>query len=138
MVRLTRAGEYAIRGMIRLAKNGGEGLVLIADVAKAEGVSKSFLAKQFQRLVKAGLLESSRGASGGVALARPAAQITLRDIVEAVEGPVELNRCLAANDRCKNADACPLSPVWREAQERMLEVLSRVTLAYVSETAKKP
>ena len=75
MVRVTRAGEYAIRGMIRLARDGGEGLALIADIAASEGVSKSFLAKQFQRLVKAGLVESSRGAAGGVALARPAEQI---------------------------------------------------------------
>ena len=136
MFRVTRAGEYAIRGMIRLARgNGSDDLVLISDIAEEEGVSKSFLAKQFQRLVKAGLLESSRGASGGVGLARPAGEITLRDIVEAVEGPVELNQCLSAKDRCKNAPNCPLSPVWREAQERMLDVLSRVTLAQV--TGKK-
>ena len=132
MVRVTRAGEYAIRGMIRLAKNGGDGLALIADVAQAEGVSKSFLAKQFQRLVKAGLLESSRGAAGGVALAKPADQITLRDIIEAVEGPVELNRCLSMNDRCANADDCPLAPMWREAQEKMLEVLAKATLAQIT------
>ncbi len=129
MVRVTRAGEYAIRGMIRLAKDGGEGLVLIADIAKAEGVSKTFLAKQFQRLVRAGLLESSRGAAGGVALARPPGEITLRDVVEAVEGPVELNRCLSVADRCKNAETCPLADVWREAQTRMLDVLATMTLA---------
>ena len=132
MVRVTRAGEYAIRGMIRLARDGGDSLALIADIAAAEGVSKSFLAKQFQRLVKAGLVESSRGAAGGVALARPAEQISLRDIIEAVEGPVELNRCLSASDRCKNADTCPLSDVWREAQTRMLDVLGGVTLAKIT------
>ncbi len=132
MVRVTRAGEYAIRGMIRLSSDAGNGLALIADIAKAEGVSKSFLAKQFQRLVRAGLVESSRGAAGGVALARAADQISLRDIIEAVEGPVELNRCLSASDRCKNAETCPLADVWREAQTRMLDVLAGVTLAKVA------
>jgi len=132
MVRVTRAGEYAIRGMIRLAKGDGASLALIADIAEAEGVSKSFLAKQFQRLVKAGLLESSRGAAGGVGLAKPADQISLRDIIEAVEGPVELNRCLSADDRCQNAAKCPLSDVWREAQEKMLAVLGNVSLAKVA------
>ncbi len=67
-----------------------------------------------------------------VALAKAADQISLRDIIEAVEGPVELNRCLSANDRCKNAETCPLSGVWREAQARMLDVLAGVTLAKVA------
>ena len=132
MVRLTRAGECAIRGMVRLAKmNGGDGLALIADIAREEGVSKAFLAKQFQRLVRAKLVESSRGASGGVALARPASEITLRDIVEAVEGRIELNECLSAAERCKNAETCALSAIWREAQEKMLDVLSKATLAQI-------
>lgn len=131
MVRVTRAGEYAIRGMIRLAKANGEKRVLIANIAKEEGMSKAFLAKQFQRLARAKIVDSTRGAQGGIALARPAAEINLRDIVEAVEGPVELNRCLARKNRCKNAPSCPLADVWREAQEGMLAVLEKTTLAQV-------
>ena len=128
MVRLTRAGEYAIRGMIYLAQQTPDDLTLIADIAKAEKVSGSFLAKIFQTLSKAGLVESQRGAAGGVSLGRAPDQISLKDIVEAVEGPLALNRCLEADDPCEKAADCPLASVWREAQERLLAVLEAATL----------
>lgn len=133
MVGLSRGGEYAVRGMIRLAgRSPGDGLMLISEIAEAEGVSASFLAKTFQKLVKAGLVESARGAAGGVGLARPTDKITLRDIVEAIDGPIELNRCLSSDSRCEKADRCALSSVWREAQEKLLEVLARTTLDRMS------
>ena len=128
MVRLTRAGEYAIRGMIYLSQQPREHLTLIADIAHAEGVSASFLAKIFQSLAKAGLVESQRGAAGGVSLGRPAERISLKNIVEAVEGPVALNQCLVADDPCEKAETCPVAPVWREAQKRLLAVLESATL----------
>ena len=128
MVRLTRAGEYAIRGMIYLSQQPREHLTLIADIAHAEGVSASFLAKIFQSLAKAGLVESQRGAAGGVSLGRPAERISLKNIVEAVEGPMALNRCLLPERPCENATNCPVAPVWREAQAQMLAVLANATL----------
>ncbi|HUW57815.1 MAG TPA: Rrf2 family transcriptional regulator [Planctomycetota bacterium] len=128
MVRLTRAGEYAVRGMVYLARRPTDGPTFIGDIARAQQVSVSFLAKIFQGLAKAGLVESQRGAAGGVSLGRPAGQISLRDIVEAVEGPVSLNQCLMPEDPCENAAKCPLAPVWREAQERLLAVLEAATL----------
>ena len=91
-------------------------------------MSSSFLAKIFQSLAKAGLVESTRGAAGGVALGRPANEISLRDIVEAVEGPMALNDCLLSDDPCENAEDCPVAPVWREAQDRLLTVLQSATL----------
>ena len=128
MVRVTRAGEYAIRGMMYLARRGTDDLTLIGDIAKAEKLSSSFLAKIFQGLAKTGLVESHRGAAGGVSLGRPADEISLRDIIEAVEGPVALNRCLLEDDPCEKAANCPLAPVWREAQARLLGVLEDATL----------
>ena len=129
MVRLTRAGEYAIRGMVYLSQQQStDALTLIADIARTQKVSSSFLAKVFQSLSRAGLVESQRGAAGGVALGRPAHEISLRDIVEAVEGPVALNECLVSDDPCENAENCPLAPVWREAQKRLLTVLESATL----------
>lgn len=129
MVRLTRAGEYAIRGMVYLSQQQStDALTLIADIARTQKVSSSFLAKVFQSLSRAGLVESQRGAAGGVALGRPAHEISLRDIVEAVEGPVALNECLVSDDPCENAENCPLAPVWREAQKRLLTVLASATL----------
>jgi Rrf2 family protein len=122
--------------MIRLARHPkGEALALIPQIARAEGISAGLLARAFQKMARAGLVETQRGAAGGVSLGRPADEISLRDIVEAVEGPVELNRCLSLRNPCANAKLCPLSAVWREAQEKMLEVLGKVTLAQVNAPA---
>jgi len=132
MVRLTRAGEYGIHGMIHLARRSGDGAVRISEIARAQNVSASFLAKVFQGLRKAGLVTSQRGVGGGVMLGRPADRITLREIVEAIEGPVAINRCLLPEDPCEHAATCPVAEVWRRAQGRMLEVLEGVTLAQLS------
>jgi Rrf2 family protein len=118
--------------MIYLSQQPREELTLIPEIAKAQKVSASFLAKIFQVLAKAGLVESQRGAAGGVNLAREPREISLRHIVEAVEGPVAINRCLRAKNPCENTRTCPLASVWREAQEKMLEVLEKVTLDRVN------
>jgi Rrf2 family protein len=118
--------------MIYLAKQPREELTLISEIAKAQKVSASFLAKIFQGLAKAGLVDSMRGAAGGVNLARDPKEISLRNIVEAVEGPMALNRCLRAKDPCENTRTCPLAEVWREAQENMLGVLETATLDSVN------
>ena len=128
MVRLTRAGEYAIRGMLYLAQQPADGLTLIADVARSQGVSAGFLAKIFQELARAGLVDSYRGAGGGVSLGKRADAINLRMIIEAVEGPVALNNCLAQDERCANVGSCCLAETWRQAQEAMLTVLERKNL----------
>jgi Rrf2 family protein len=114
--------------MVHLSRQPSDALTLISDVAKAQGVSESFLAKIFQKLARAGLVDSQRGVGGGVALAHPVNEISIRDIVEAVEGPVKLNRC----GTCENAPDCLLVSVWREAQEKMLEVLADTTLDRLS------
>ena len=132
MIRLTRAGEYAVRGMAYLATRPKDSLTLIPDIANAQRVSSSFLAKIFQGLSKAGLVESQRGATGGVSLARDASEINLRDVIEAVEGPMALNQCLASENPCENVKTCPLSPVWREAQMKLLSVLEGFTLDRVN------
>ena len=109
MVKLTRAGEYAIKGMLYLAQQSPEGLTLIADVAASQNVSAGFLAKIFQNLSRACLVESHRGAGGGVSLGMSAERITVRMIIEAVEGPIALNNCLVEHGGCKDADRCALA-----------------------------
>ena len=132
MVRLTRAGEYAIKGMLYLARQSQDGLTLIADVARSQGVSAGFLAKIFQELSRAGLVDSHRGAGGGVSLGMPAQSINLKMIIEAVEGPSALNNCLLEHGGCSNASHCPLADVWRSAQEAMLTKLEAGNLAQLA------
>ena len=136
MVKLTRAGEYAIKGMLNLAQRSSEGLTLIADVARSEEVSAGFLAKIFQSLSRAGLVDSHRGAGGGIGLGMPAEQINIRMIIEAVEGPIALNDCLLEHGGCQKAESCPLADVWRQAQQAMLTVLEQSNLAQLAAREK--
>ena len=129
MVKLTRAGEYAIKGMLFLAQQSPDGLTPIADVARSQNVSAGFLAKIFQNLSRAGLVESHRGAGGGVSLGMSAEKITVRMIIEAVEGPIALNNCLVEHGGCRDADGCALAAMWHRAQDAMLGVLEGTSLA---------
>jgi Rrf2 family protein len=86
---------------------------------------------------KAGVVRSHRGAKGGFSLARPAAEITIKDVVEAIEGPIHLNVCLVAPGECSRDKVCPMHLVWEEAQEKMMGVLSRANFADLAKAGKQ-
>jgi Rrf2 family transcriptional regulator, iron-sulfur cluster assembly transcription factor len=128
MLHVTRKGDYAIRGMVYLAMKPMDQMSLISEMATAIDVSQTLLAKIFQDLGKVGLVKSYRGVGGGFLLGRPAAEISLLEIVEAVEGPIVLNRCLLRPGTCGRDAGCTVHPVWKEVQEKMREILGKVTL----------
>ena len=125
---LTRKGEYAIRGIVFLAKQPAGKVILVSDVAEATGVSQTFLAKIFQSFAKLGLVNSFRGTGGGFLLGRPASKITLRQVVEAVEGPIIPNRCLTEEGICSRESQCMVHPVWKKIQGEVAAILDGVTL----------
>jgi Rrf2 family protein len=127
MMELTRKGEYAIRGIIYLARQEPGRISLISEIAEAVGAPQTFLAKIFQDFAKKGIVNSYRGTGGGFTLGRPASKITLRDVVEAVEGPILPNRCLIDEGGCELGENCQIHPVWRKVQHRIVEVLDGVT-----------
>ncbi len=127
-MQITRSEEYALKGLIFLASHPRERLALVSEISKAQKIPETYLAKIFQRLSKAGLLRSARGLNGGFSLGRPAGEITMKDVIEALEGPIALNRCLLRKGECDEEDRCPLYEVLGEAQERFLEVLDRTTM----------
>jgi Rrf2 family transcriptional regulator, iron-sulfur cluster assembly transcription factor len=127
MMELTRKGEYAIRGIIYLAQQPPGQVSLISEIAAATDVPQTFLAKIFQSFAKLGLVSSSRGTGGGFMLGRPAAQITMREVVEAVEGPILPNRCLLGNS-CERSGECQVHRVWRQVQSQVVETLEGVTI----------
>ena len=107
------------------------------DVARMHGIPASFMAKILGRLVRGGLLRSSRGAHGGFFLARPATQVNLLEVVEAIEGPLALTICSSEPGECQQAPDCPASAVWHQVQEQMADVLRNSTLeAMVSVTRR--
>ena len=128
-LQLTRGGEYAIRAMSFLARKPVGEISPLRDIGAEQDIPESFLAKIFQSLVHADLAISQRGAHGGFSLARPATVITIREIVEAVDGPISLNGCVLWPEECERSGGCRMHEVWVLAQERMMEVLGQVTLA---------
>lgn len=133
---LTRKGEYAIRGIVYLAQQAPGKVILVSEVAEATDVPQTFLAKIFQNFAKLGLVNSFRGTGGGFLLGRPAAKITLRQVVEAVEGPIIPNRCLSGDGSCEREVECTVHPVWRKVQNEIAAILDGVTLEDLAKAKK--
>ena len=134
-LQLTRGGEYAIRAMSYLAKFPDGHVASLHDIGQAQDIPESFLAKILQSLVHGGLAVSQRGAHGGFALARPATEITMRDVIEAVDGPVALNQCVLWPEDCERSGDCELHKAWMRAQAQLMDVLGTVTLRSLSPAA---
>lgn len=128
-MRLTRGADYGTRGILYLARRPMNTVILVGEIASAEDLSESYLAKIFQDLAKEGLVRSHRGAKGGFSLARAPEAITLREVIEAIEGPIAINRCLAPWEGCERSATCPVHPVLARAQEQLLAALDGVTLS---------
>jgi Rrf2 family transcriptional regulator, iron-sulfur cluster assembly transcription factor len=128
MMELTRKGEYAVRGIIYLARLPYGNVALLSDIAEAAHIPQTFLAKIFQNFAKLGFVNSYRGTGGGFSLARPASAITLREVVEAVEGPIAPNRCVNTPGECERSAICPVHTVWRRVQLQAVEILDGVTI----------
>ncbi len=131
MLQITRQTEYAIRGLQELARRNESAPVQLKVIAGSCEVSEAFLAKIFQMLGQAGIVKSHRGVKGGFSLARPAEEISLRDVVEVCEGGIVLNHCMRKINPCKDVDTCAVADVWREAQDALTGALDRTNLADV-------
>ena len=127
-MQITRQADYAVRAMVYLAQMGPEQRASTSQIAQEKQIPPSFLAKIVSQLSVAGLLQTSRGARGGVSLARSANDISLLDVVEAIDGPILLNDCVA-NGTCSFTDSCPMKPVWCDAQKELVERLDNTTFA---------
>jgi Rrf2 family protein len=127
-MRLSPAAEFAVRGVIYLAEHHGEGPIRIADICRARSLRKEYLSKIFGSLVRADLITPVRGKGGGYMLAREPSEITVLEVVEAVEGPIVLNYCQHEPPQCDN-ETCRLRPMWKEIQQFVRGKLGEMTLA---------
>ncbi len=127
-MQITRQADYAVRAVLHLARSGDHRTATSA-IAEEQRIPPSFLAKIVSQLSIAGLLHTSRGARGGVVLAREAKDITLLEVIEAIDGPIQLNECAGENGSCSFDDHCPLRPVWCDAQEELVGRLKNTNFA---------
>ncbi|MBS4029764.1 MAG: Rrf2 family transcriptional regulator [Ignavibacteriales bacterium] len=136
MFQLSRSGEYAIRAMVYLATRNSDSITSIAEIAQSDGTPETFLRKIVQQLIRAKLLRSIRGVHGGISLARAAKFVSLLDVVEAVEGPIMLNKCLIGPEECNKWKWCPVHTVWSEAQIQLVNTLKGKTIADLASEQK--
>jgi Rrf2 family protein len=125
-MQITRQADYAVRAVLYLAQLGEERRAATSQIAQEQQIPPSFLAKIVSQLSVAGLLQTSRGARGGVSLARPAEKISLLEVVEAIDGPILLNECVA-NGACNFGEDCPMKPIWCDAQAELVDRLHTTT-----------
>jgi Rrf2 family protein len=126
-MKLAPAAEFAVRGVLVLAERYGEGPVTLDAICSARCLSKEYLAKIFGSLVRADIIAPVRGKHGGYMLARPPGEISLLEVIEAVEGPVAMNFCQHDAPQCDRVD-CLIRPVWGEIQSFVRGRLASVRL----------
>ena len=137
LMQIPRRVDYGLRAVIYLSDQLPGKCSSISEIAKHQGVPKKFLEKIIQDLVRAGLIQSKRGAAGGYMLARAAEVISFRDVIEALEGPIAVNACLDHGAGCDQIPRCTMIGVWNEVQQSITDVLSRTTIAALRQPACK-
>lgn len=123
-MQITRQADYALRAMLYLAeKYPAQKKVPTSEIAKHMRIPPSFLAKIISQLNIVGLIQTSRGAQGGVYMARQPENICVLEVVEAIDGPISLNECSAQPDGCPFGEDCPIRPIWCSTQHDLVDKL---------------
>lgn len=122
-MQITKQADYALRAIHYLASIEPGKRAATSFIAKEEHIPPSFLAKIVSQLSIAGLINTSRGARGGVSLSRSAADISILEVVEAIDGPIALNECVLHPEVCEFGEDCPIRPVWQESQAELVNRL---------------
>ena len=134
---MSTRGRYGVRLMVALALNYGNGTTLLRDVARREGISEKYLGQIVIPLKNAGLILSQRGSRGGYALARPPEELTVKDVVEAIEGRIAAVLCVPDPEACARATSCVATQVWKQLSVDIERSLSSFSLAGLASQARE-
>lgn len=127
-MKLTRKIEYAIKILLGLSPNYKGKLMLSKDIAQQQDLPEKFVPQIINDLARSGLVYASRGIGGGISLAKDPKNISVKNVIEAIEGPIAINFCLVEPGLCDDQFECQLFGLWSEAQKRMVEVFEEVTI----------
>lgn len=133
-MQITRQADYALRAMLYLAQLEPTQRAATSQIADEQHIPPSFLAKIISQLSIAGLIHTSRGARGGVSLARSPEDISILEVVEAIDGPIALNECTHSSGACPFGESCPLRPLWCETQAELVERLRKTNFGQFAKT----
>lgn len=124
---ISRRTDYGVRVILDLAVLSENERTSTQEIAERQNIPSPFLAKIISQLSLSGLVITYRGAGGGVKLARPASEISLLQVIEALDGPVRLNRCVIEPSACPRDEYCPVHHIWAKAQIELVALLSVTT-----------
>jgi len=127
-MRLSTKGRYSVTAMLDLAIHDKAGSVTLADISQCQGISLSYLEQLFAKLRKHKLVKGVRGPGGGYRLARPADQISIAEIISAVDENVDVTRCSGKGD-CQDGEKCLTHELWSDLSDRLYKFLDNITLA---------
>ncbi|RMG31252.1 MAG: Rrf2 family transcriptional regulator [Gammaproteobacteria bacterium] len=127
-MRLSTKGRYAVTAMMDLALREGDGPVTLAEISRCQGISLSYLEQLFARLRRQGLVVGTRGPGGGYRLSRPAGEITVAEIIDAVDEQVDATLC-GGRENCHDGDPCLTHELWMELSRQIHGYLSSINLA---------
>ena len=127
-MRLSTKGRYAVTAMLDLAIHEGKGPVTLADISHCQGISLSYLEQLFAKLRREGLVEGVRGPGGGYRLAKPAAAVSIADIISAVDEKVDTTQC-EGKENCQRGERCLTHDLWTSLSEQIFDYLTAINLA---------
>lgn len=136
-MKLTTKGRYGLRLMLDLASHEGQGAILLKDIAQRQNLSEKYLWSLISPLKTAGFVRSIRGAKGGYMLAKPPGEITLKDVVTTLEGPLCLVDCVCDDNYCNRHEFCMSHNVWKTLSEQLTSMFENITLASILEDFEK-
>lgn len=138
-MKISTKGRYGLRAFIDLARYGSEGPVSIVSIAQRQDLSERYLEQLMAKLKKAGLVKSIRGAGGGYLPAKDISQISVGDVLRALEGDMELVSCAAFHDdeECRMKDQCVTKYVWKKINESMIHTIDEIMIDELVERSKK-
>ncbi len=131
-MRLTTKGRYAVTAMLDLAVHATENPVPLADISQRQGISLSYLEQLFARLRKEGLVDSARGPGGGYRLSRASSEITVVQVISAIDETVEATRC-GGLANCQDGEPCLTHELWADLSRQIYDFLSGINLAQLVE-----
>lgn len=136
-MKVSTRGRYGLRAMIELAKNENSGAIPLRIISEKQKISEQYLEQLFVNLRNSGLVKSVRGANGGYLLKRPADEITVEEILIALEGPLNIVDCIADESLCDFTKECATHELWIELRERIEDLLKNITLEDLKQRAIK-
>jgi Rrf2 family iron-sulfur cluster assembly transcriptional regulator len=134
-MRLTTKGRFAVTAMIDLAMNDSEGPVTLAEISERQKISLSYLEQLFGKLRRRALVSSVRGPGGGYTLARNTVELSVAEIIRAVDEPIDATQC-GGMENCRGDRKCLTHDLWATLNDKIFDYLNGVTLSQLVEKAK--